>query len=215
SEERGRVLERLCAGVREHLDALRLPGARFSARLTPAELGPSGADALALEFSANPGEAPRRLEDVASGGEASRLLLAVRAAVAPGQGAGCVVLDEADQGVGGAAAEAVGRLIHELSCHRQVLCVTHSPQVAAFADAHLKVEKAQAKGRTRASVTTLGDEAQKLSELARMLSGAAVGPEARAAAAALVRSAHRGRPARRAARGRSEVQARRRNAALP
>lgn len=197
SGKRKQVLKGLVAGVKAHLAALALDGARFEAEVGSAPLGPHGVDTVAFQFCANPGESLRPLSEVASGGEASRLFLAVRAALAPAQGPGCVVLDEADAGVGGAAAEAVGRVIRELAQHRQVLCVTHSPQVAAFADAHLKVAKGRAQGRTRAAVSRLEDEASQVAELARMMSGAAVSPEAHAAAAALVRGARRTGPSAR------------------
>jgi DNA repair protein RecN (Recombination protein N) len=143
-----------------------------------------------LLFSANVGEVPRPLAKVASGGEASRLLLALRASLAGKDGLACEVLDEADAGVGGAVADVVGRLIRDVSAHRQVLCITHLPQVAAHADLHLKVEKLQRSGRTSSKVRPL-DEAERSQELARMLSGVTVTREAVLAAQALLRSARK------------------------
>jgi DNA repair protein RecN (Recombination protein N) len=101
------------------------------------------------------------------------------------------VFDEADAGIGGAVADVVGRLIKDISGHRQVLCITHLPQVAAHADAHLRIEKGEAKGRTRSVVKPLSPGDDRARELARMLSGVEVTREALGAAEALLRSALR------------------------
>jgi DNA repair protein RecN (Recombination protein N) len=103
--------------------------------------------------------------------------------------AATVVLDEADAGVSGAVADVVGRMVRAVACGRQVLCITHLPQVAAHADAHLVVEKTSARGRTWSSVRVLDEGAPRSRELARMMSGAVVTTEAQAAAEALVRAA--------------------------
>lgn len=179
----------LQARVRERLDELAMPKARFEVRLEAGPLGPTGADALCLEFSANPGEPLRPVAKVASGGEASRLMLAMRAALAGVDGAACVVFDEADAGLGGAQADVVGRLIREVAGRTQVLCITHLAQVAAHADAHLRIEKREAGGRTRSVVNFLPPGQPRAEELARMLSGLTVTREALSAAEALLRTA--------------------------
>ncbi len=181
----GRALEK---EVSARLGALALASARFSVRFEAAPLSASGADAVELFFSANPGEPERPLAKVASGGEASRVMLALKAALAEGSESRCFVLDEADAGVGGAVADVVGRLIRELAGKRQVLCVTHLPQVAAHASAHLQVSKREAGGRVRTEVVPLERGAQRSAELARMLSGLTVTKEAHRAAQALLRS---------------------------
>ncbi|RYZ34879.1 MAG: DNA repair protein RecN, partial [Myxococcaceae bacterium] len=110
---------------------------------------------------------------------------------------GCYVLDEADAGVSGAIADVVGRMIREVSSHRQVLCITHLPQVAAYADAHLLIRKSVRGERTVSQVVPLAAGAERTQELARMMSGMEVTREALGAAEALVRSAHRAPRARR------------------
>ncbi|HYH96741.1 DNA repair protein RecN [Hyalangium sp.] len=186
-----------CAGefslqVREGLAGLALGKAAFEVRVTPGTtLRPEGMDEVEFFFSANPGEPPRPLAKVASGGEASRLLLALKRALADSDGCGCYVLDEADSGVSGAIADVVGRMIKEVSGYRQVLCITHLPQVAAYADAHLLIRKGHKGERTVSEVVPLAAGAQRTQELARMLSGVEVTREALGAAEALVRSALR------------------------
>ncbi|SEL67560.1 DNA replication and repair protein RecN [Stigmatella aurantiaca] len=186
-----------CAGefsaqVREGLAGLALGKAAFEVRITPGgPLRPEGTDEVEFFFSANPGEPPRALAKVASGGEASRLLLALKRALADSDGCGSYVLDEADSGVSGAIADVVGRMMKEVSGHRQVLCITHLPQVAAYADAHLLIRKGLKAERTVSEVVPLAAGDERTRELARMLSGVEVTREAMGAAEALVRSAHR------------------------
>ena len=180
------------AQVREGLGGLAMGKAAFEVRVTPGEtLRPDGADEVEFFFSANPGEPPRPLAKVASGGEASRLLLALKRALADSDGCGCYILDEADAGVSGAIADVVGRMIKEVASHRQVLCITHLPQVAAYADAHLVIRKGLKGERTVSEVLVLEAGAERTRELARMMSGVEVTREALGAAEALVRSAHR------------------------
>ncbi|HET9157336.1 MAG TPA: DNA repair protein RecN [Myxococcaceae bacterium] len=189
-ERAGRQLER---AVGSELSRLALPRAAFTVQLAPRDvLRADGADEVEFLFSANPGEPVRPLARVASGGEASRLWLALKR-TSMGHGgpeeAVTVVLDEADAGVSGAVADVVGRMVRAVASGRQVLCITHLPQVAAHADAHLLVEKTSSRGRTWSSVRVLDAGAPRTRELARMMSGAIVTAEALAAAEALVRAA--------------------------
>ncbi len=204
---RERAAKALAAQVRAALAQLALPKAAFDVSVAPAgRLLPDGADVVEFFFSANPGEPMRPLGKVASGGEASRLLLALKRALAELDGSSCYVLDEVDAGVSGATAEVVGRLVHEVSRHRQILCITHLPQVAAFADAHLRVEKEERKGRTRSSLVPLPQPELRRKELARMLSGVQVSPEALGAADALLRASRKvGRKAGHVAPGRQSA----------
>jgi DNA repair protein RecN (Recombination protein N) len=153
-------------------------------------------DEVEFFFAANPGEARRSLSDVASGGEASRVLLALKRAAAQSDPCSCYVLDEADGGLGGAAAEVVGRMIKDVSADHQVLCVTHLAQVAAYADQHLLVVKRERAGRSCSTVVPLEDRQARARELARILSGIDVSREAIGAAEALMRSAVRAGRAR-------------------
>ena len=136
----------------------------------------TGFDEVRFLISTNPSEPPRRLEDIASGGELSRVMLALKASVEAGSKKQqtslqrTMVFDEVDTGIGGRAAEAVGKKLQELSRHNQVLCVTHLPQIAMFADHHYLIEKKEASGRSRTGIHEItGDE--RTHELARMISG--------------------------------------------
>jgi DNA repair protein RecN (Recombination protein N) len=192
SAQRAGAAKEFAARVEAVLASLALGKAKLEARVAGhATLGPFGADDVELLFAANPGEPPRPLAKVASGGEACRLLLALKAVLAASDECGCYVLDEADAGVSGAVAEVVGRMIKEVSAHRQVLCITHLPQVAVYADHHLSIRKRHRADRTVSRVVVLVDEAERTRELARMLSGVELTREAIGAAAALVRSAAR------------------------
>ena len=138
-------------------------------------------------FSANPGEAPRPIQKVASGGELSRFLLALKVVLADRGSAPTLVFDEIDTGVGGAVAEAIGRRLGRLADGVQVLSVTHAPQVAARARAHLLIEKAHDAWADRVAtrVRPLIDD-ERREEIARMLAGATITEEARAAAGRLI-----------------------------
>jgi len=191
--ERERAARQIERAVGSELGRLALPRATFTVQLAPRDvLRADGADEVEFLFGANPGEPARPLARVASGGEASRLWLALkRTSMARGgpEEAATVVLDEADAGVSGAVADVVGRMVRAVASGRQVLCITHLPQVAAHADAHMLVEKTSSRGRTWSSVRVLDAGAPRTRELARMLSGAIVTSEALAAAEALVRAA--------------------------
>ena len=185
--------ETLAAAVMAELVPLKLDKARFRVAVTPLEAeryGAAGGDAVEFEVKTNPGAEWGGLGVIASGGELARFALALKAALSArnagdGEAVPVMIFDEVDQGVGGAVADAVGLRLKTLAQRGQVIVVTHSPQVAARGDQHLKVYKTQygANGEegVRSSVQWL-DEAQTLEELARMLAGAEITPEARAAA---------------------------------
>jgi len=178
-----RLRKRAAAGlarkVQEELSGLAMPGAVFRILIEPCEPGETGMDAVQFLFSANAGEEPRPLDRVASGGELSRVALAVKTCMAPAQegAARTLVFDEVDAGVGGAAGEMIGRRLRGLSQRHQVLCVTHLAQIAAFASHHYVVSKTEAGGRTTAGVTLLGHK-ERVRELARMMSGQKLTEEA-------------------------------------
>jgi DNA repair protein RecN (Recombination protein N) len=141
----------------------------------------SGIDQVVYMISTNPGEPMRQLEHIASGGELSRVMLALKASVETGNAARkkrqhsgtekTLVFDEIDSGIGGRAAEAVGKKLKQLARTNQVLCVTHLPQIATFGDHHYVIEKKEAAGRTRTSIRAVTGE-ERTEEVARMLSGA-------------------------------------------
>jgi DNA repair protein RecN (Recombination protein N) len=157
-------------------DALLVDGARLTR---------AGIDRVEFLIAPNRGEEPRPLRRIASGGELSRALLALKRVLADQGPAGTYVFDEVDAGVGGAVAEVIGRSIADIARHRQVLCITHLPQIAALADAHFVVDKTESRGRTHTSVKRL-EQAERVAELARMIGGITVGDATRRAAAELL-----------------------------
>lgn len=182
--------ERLERAVAEELGPLKLERARFRVALEPVaegRRGPLGVETARFEIATNAGSPFGPLDAIASGGELARFALAMKAALAgrEDQRQPVMIFDEVDQGVGGAVAEAVGQRLKRLSTGAQVLVVTHSPQVAARGHAHWKVRKADANGQTTTMVDALSD-AERLEEIARMLSGAVITDEARGAARALI-----------------------------
>jgi len=182
--------------VEEELAALAMERTVFRAELTAAPWSEHGNDEVRFLVSPNPGEEPKPLEKVASGGEISRIALALKTCAAvPGRGAGqtvprTLVFDEVDAGIGGRAAEVVGRRLKQLAAADQVLCVTHLPQIAGFADHHYYVEKKESGGRASAAVIELQGEA-RTREIGRMLSGEKVTPEALKHAEKLIRMSAR------------------------
>jgi len=156
--------------VLAELAALAMPHARLSFDVTSAELGPSGADRVELTFAANPGSELRSLGRVASGGELSRVRLALEVVLAGGHEAVTLVFDEVDAGVGGKVAVEVGRRLARLAQHSQVVVVTHLAQVAAFADRHYVVVKSDDGQVTTSGVVQVADEDRAV-ELARMMAG--------------------------------------------
>ena len=176
SARREEAARRLEKSVEAELATLAMERTRFQVLLGPADWSERGADALNFLVSPNLGEEPRPLEKVASGGEISRIALALKTCIAAPQRPGrasaprTLVFDEVDAGIGGRAAETVGRRLKQLSASCQVLCVTHLPQIAGFADHHFFVEKQEADGRTVAVVQELEGDA-RTREIGRMLSG--------------------------------------------
>jgi DNA repair protein RecN (Recombination protein N) len=185
---RAAAAERLASSVNHELPALGLPADAFAVELADVDVGPTGADRVTFAFAPNPGEPPRPLGRIASGGEASRLSLALKVVLAATDDTPLLVFDEVDAGVGGRNASAIGERLRALGAFHQVVCVTHLPQVAAYAAAHLVVGKRVVDGRTTTDVRVLDPE-QRTTELAAMLAGEAAGGEARAAAEALLRGA--------------------------
>ncbi len=151
----------------------------FRVEISPEAWSATGADRVEFLVSPNLGEAPKALEKVASGGEISRIALALKTCLAPPKTAALrtLVFDEIDTGVGGSAAEGIGRGLKKLAASNQVLCVTHFPQVASFADHNHRVEKRESKGRTVAVMEEL-DDAARTREIGRMLSGQKLTEEA-------------------------------------
>jgi DNA repair protein RecN (Recombination protein N) len=188
SAERRAAAERLADAVNGELEPLGLPAGSFGVAVAEVEIGPNGADRVTFTFAPNPGEPPRPLARIASGGEASRLSLALKVVLAAADETPLLVFDEVDAGIGGRHATALGERLRALAAFHQVVCVTHLPQVAAFADAHLHVGKQVVDGRTLTDVRVL-EGAARAAELAAMLAGADAGDEAHAAAEALLRAA--------------------------
>ena len=181
--EAGKKLDRAMA---VELAPLKMERAVFATELSEAPDGPEGRDAVAFQVATNPGAPPGPLNKIASGGELSRFLLALKVCLTQvASGSLTMIFDEIDRGVGGATADAVGRRLSELSNDGQVLVVTHSPQVAALADHHWRVEKQQTASETRSLVVELG-VADRVEEVARMLSGDTITEAAKAAAVALL-----------------------------
>ena len=194
SRERSRHLARLAEAVTAGLAELGLERARFEAQLTPhaaagaadpRRLGASGSEGVEFLLAANPGERMGPLRRVASGGEAARILLALRGALAVRQSTPTLVFDEVDAGVGGRLGPRVAAHLGALGAHHQVLVVTHLPSIAAAATRHLRVAKEVEDGRTRTRATALAGEA-RVSEVADMIAGGAEAATARAEAQRLL-----------------------------
>ncbi len=191
SEARAEAAGRLDAAVAGELAPLKLDAARF--RTVVAGLGEdgwsgTGRDRVEFEIATNPGAPFAPLVKIASGGELSRFILALKVALAEEGAAGTMVFDEIDRGVGGAVASAIGERLARLATRTQLLVVTHSPQVAARGAEHLLIAKSHDGTVTRTGVRQLGDEDRR-EEIARMLSGATITPEARAQAERLLETA--------------------------
>jgi DNA repair protein RecN (Recombination protein N) len=188
SRSRHEAAARLDAAVASELAPLKLDAARFRTSIGAAEPGPAGTDRVEFEVSTNPGAAFGPLTRIASGGEMSRFILALKVALAEAGTAATMIFDEIDRGVGGAVASAIGERLARLAETSQVLVVTHSPQVAARASHHYRIEKSHGPDGTRTHVRT-PDAEERREEIARMLTGASVTEEARAQASRLLDAA--------------------------
>lgn len=163
--------ELLSQRILAELSQLDMPRVQFSCRFQELELTPNGADGVAFYMSANAGEALKPMSKVASGGELARIMLAMKNVLAEKDQVNTLIFDEVDTGVSGRAAQKVAEKLRSVASHKQVLCVTHLPQLAALADTHLLIAKSERDGRTYTSVTPLDLEGRKR-ELARIIGGA-------------------------------------------
>lgn len=200
SKKRRDAAERLADAVGKELAILGMGRARVVVDVAPvahvalagaialdgARLTRNGIDRVEFLIAPNPGEDPRPLRRIASGGELSRALLALKRVLAEKGPAGLYVFDEVDAGVGGGIAEVLGRAIADVAKHRQVLCITHLAQIAALADAHFVVDKSEAKGRTTTNVRRLTQK-ERTDEIARMIGGVKVTDAAKKAASEMLR----------------------------
>jgi DNA repair protein RecN (Recombination protein N) len=187
--------------IQRRLGPLGLGGTRLSVSVETRPLGDdplahappdSGADDVEMLFSANPGEEPRALRKIASGGELSRLTLAVKTALAAVNRVPTLIFDEIDTGVGGRLARALGQALAELARHHQVICVTHLPQIASYAERHWVVRKRIERGRSRTTITRLDDK-DRIEELAAMLRGESAAEGTRQEALAMLQEARAAR----------------------
>ena len=188
SRARKKAAKALDAGVGGELGPLKLEKARFRSAIKPLAVenwGPEGAERVEFEISTNPGAPFAPLVKIASGGELARFVLALKVVLARAGSAPCLIFDEVDSSIGGAVADAVGDRLGRLAENTQVLVVTHSPQVAARASTHWRVDKEDREGGTVTTINILDDAARR-EEIARMLSGANITDKARAAAGSLI-----------------------------
>ncbi|MFW5742641.1 MAG: DNA repair protein RecN, partial [Spirochaetota bacterium] len=180
-EAASRLAERILASIR----VLGMPKTKFEVSVAPrtgengrSSCGPHGIDVVRFVISPNPGEPLKPLSEIASGGELSRVMLAIKSALAGDDPIGCMVFDEIDTGIGGEVAVAVAEHLHDLGTRRQILCITHLASIAARADYHIKVHKLERSGRTVTDVTTVGGD-DRVDEIARMLAGDRTGAASR------------------------------------
>ena len=179
SQQRRKAAEKLEKRVQEELRQLDMPKVRFQVEFAPIDnqwgLDETGMDQVQFLMSANVGEALKPIQKVASGGELARIMLALKNVLAQDDEIGTLVFDEVDTGVSGRAAQKVAEKMAQVARHKQVLCVTHLPQLAAMADTHFSVSKGEREGRTYTNLERL-DRKQRREELARLIGGAAVTP---------------------------------------
>ena len=191
SKARSGAAKSIAAAIQKHLRQLGMPEAKMAIDVThdpEQEPARSGSDAVEFRISANPGQPLQPLSKVASGGELSRVSLAIQLECARLIGTPTMIFDEVDAGIGGGVAEMVGRSLAQLAEHQQVLCVTHLPQVAAQSGQQFQVRKEVLKGETFTRITPL-DETQRVEELARMLGGVEITEQTRAHAQEMMRKA--------------------------
>ncbi len=190
SKSRQEAAARLDTAIAAELAPLKMERALFRTEVTEADMAATGIDNVTFTIATNPGAPAGPLNKVASGGELSRFLLALKVSLSRDDSKVTMIFDEIDRGVGGATADAVGRRLQRLGEGGQVLVVTHSPQVAAFGNSHWRVTKLQSDEDTKTTVVPLS-EAERPDEIARMISGDTITPEAVAAAKALLETAQR------------------------
>lgn len=192
SDKRADAAQRLTKLVDKELNALKMGSVRFLVRVMPSGpnevWGPDGADHVEFLLSTNAGEPLRPMARVASGGELSRVMLALKSVLADVDHVPVLIFDEIDTGVGGAVAVTIGKRLRELGRYHQVLCITHLPQVASQAQHHFSVEKSEVKGRTLTTVRSLTRMSRE-GEIARMLGGERITQKTRSAAAELIAGA--------------------------
>lgn len=204
SAQRHKVVRALEMAVQAQLAQLCMEKTKLAVELRPLpEIGARGAETAEIMISPNPGEPLRPLRRIASGGELSRILLAIKHVLADRSEVGTYVFDEIDTGIGGAVADVLGQKLRDVARDHQVVCVTHLPQVAAHADVHFRVQKAEADGRTSTSVRTL-DEADRIEEMARMLGGQKITERTRSLAREMLAVRGEARPPVRLAPGAGE-----------
>ena len=170
-QERKQGAERMTEQILQELRQLDMPKVQFSCVFTETELTPSGADSVAFYMSANVGEALKPMNKVASGGEMARIMLAMKNVLAQQDQVATLIFDEVDTGVSGRAAQKVAEKLRQVAGNKQVLCVTHLPQIAAMAHTHMLISKGEREGRTYTTVLPLDKEGRKR-ELARIIGGA-------------------------------------------
>lgn len=189
TQTRLEAFERFQAQITEALRFLNMPGISFTLRRQKGLLAAGGQDQIEFYISTNPGEAPKPLAKIASGGELSRIMLAVKSALADKDEIGTVIYDEIDTGVSGLAAGRIGEKLRQTSCGRQVICITHTAQIAAQADRHLLIRKNISGERTHTEIEPLNENG-RVQELARMISGDKITDIALANAREMLRLAH-------------------------
>jgi DNA repair protein RecN (Recombination protein N) len=193
SSRRREIAKQLESRIEEILRGLGMEKTRFSIAVdrrlsekgTPS-CGPYGLDQIAFRISPNPGEPLKPLKNIASGGEVSRVMLAIKTVLSQTDQIETLVFDEIDAGIGGEVAVAVGHHLHDLSRYKQILCITHLASIAARADNHIKVEKREKEGRTVTEISVVAGD-KRVEEIARMLSGDRTGQVSRTHAEELLR----------------------------
>lgn len=186
SRIRAKVATEFIASTEREMAFLEMPNIRFEITQERTELSSRGFDKMEFLISTNPGEEPKPVSKIASGGELSRMMLAIKTVLSKADFVDTLIFDEIDTGISGSAAGRVGKKLKELSSKRQVMCVTHQAQIAAFSDEHLLIQKSVENGRTYTYVTSLDDDG-RVEELARIVGGEQITDSAREHARELLR----------------------------
>jgi len=190
TELRRATAEEFCKNVAAELEFLQMPGVKLSAKFEPAPFSSTGCDKVTFLISANPGEPPKSISKIASGGELSRIMLAIKSVLSDRDEIATLIFDEVDAGVSGRAATKIGIKLSDVSSARQVICITHLAQIAAYADHHLLIEKSTDGTTTQTSVSPL-DDAGRIDELSRIIGGATVTDATRRSAEELLAQCRR------------------------